>query len=243
MIPYFAGVGLLILGIFAGLYAQWKTTQDLYFQQEAVASDTAKVIEEIRESDVEHSVASETATTTIAPVEAEPTTVETVPEETAVSKEEVVPEETVPEVGQEDITEGELAHQAVEPAFDLSVSPETTADDQGQQLIDQAVTTLYGYQSSFLGELEALYAQASVDFYALPEAEQTQENRDAIAMGYAIMGSKLETSCDQLVSELLAQLTIDLEKIGASTDQVALMRATYIAEKEAKKAYYNDMLS
>ena len=128
--------------------------------------------------------------------------------------------------------------------YSAEASPQVAepVDEEVQILIDEAVAQLYVYQSEFLSALEALYASAKEEYYALPAEERTTEMKESIMLGYAIEGAILESNCDSLVLSLLVNLTSGLEKLGASVEIVDQMQASYVAQKTEKKAEYMAIL-
>lgn len=124
-----------------------------------------------------------------------------------------------------------------------STTPKVDMVDEIAQREQETLDLLYGYQDQFLSDLAQLYTRAKDDFFALPEGEQTVENRDNIAMGYALEAAILETECDRLVSQALAELATDLTRLGDDGAVVATMREAYLQKKTEEKNYFMSLLT
>lgn len=146
---------------------------------------------------------------------------------------------------QDEVWEPEPSVSTLAPVEKESVQMDG-ALDQTQAIAQreqEATEALYGYQATFLSALNGLYDQAKEDFFALPQDEQTTENRDNIAMGYALEAAILETECDRLVAQVLANLSQDLERLGGDTAIVSTMREAYIQKKTEEKNHFMRLLT
>lgn len=235
MIPFALAVGALIILVGVLVYRQWKETQNQYF----------KLVEPTVASQVESSQTPPPESGGVVGLMSES---EEVPSEEnkdtgSVSLSEEMEGGTTSASGVETETEPDIQEVPVATPSTQPTTEETpTAEELAQQVVNDAVSTLYGYQTEFLTALEELYTRAKEDYLALPEEERTSENRDSIALGYAIEGAILEAECDNLVLALLADLTADLNELGASTDITHEIKESYVAEKTEKKAEYMSIL-
>lgn len=107
---------------------------------------------------------------------------------------------------------------------------------------DDAFRTLlkrfYQLQGSFSGQLASLPDQAATEFYALPEAERTEDSKFSIIRKYVGVAASLETQCDGQVLSLVSQLRTVLqerEMDGSIADRVL---DYYVEEKGLQKAAY-----
>lgn len=241
--PFLCGLAVLVCAVAGWVYLQWQETQALFFQGVAVSASPSPSTDGTDGKDALD---------------------ETLPPEDS-SGEEGSDELVPPSLDVEDGTssalgQGEesvdtqvdipLTEPSVAPSPDLpptessqpAVSPSPSEETAEQAVVNQAVAQLYVYQTEFLTALEELYNRAKEEYYALPPEDRTADMRDSMMLGYALEGSILESNCDSLVLDILVDLGSDLKALGASTDIVDEIKASYVAEKTLKKEEYLSIL-
>ncbi len=115
---------------------------------------------------------------------------------------------------------------------------EPTKEEKEQEIISRYVSKLYAMESEYLGKIEGLISSAISEY----KAKRTGQNNRSLqlSIGAAYMGriTALEGECDGRVEALLAEMSAELDAIGADKAIINTIRTAYRNEKSTKRAYY-----
>lgn len=101
---------------------------------------------------------------------------------------------------------------------------------------DEIVSEIYALRDSYSERLDELKAQASDEYYSLPDEGKTSEEKKRIALSYIDDGTALERECDEKIEALLSELKSLLDALGKDTDIVNDAAYAYAQAKQTKKA-------
>ena len=152
---------------------------------------------------------------------------------------EITPEE------QKQIEEGKLqASEVYSKIFEEKHSEIGKAKEENKAAKDEIVTKymaqLYKLQSEFTSRAEDAIKQGA-RYYN--ETKKTQDKASARAntiTHFTPIVKAIESECDSRVNEIIKNLTNELSLIGANTDIVGTIKASYANEKQLKLAYYSN---
>ena len=121
-----------------------------------------------------------------------------------------------------------------EPTPQPQPPKEPTYKEQLQAIVDR----VYALRTEYVTALEALEAEASAAYKAMPAEEKTKKNLIDFASTYISKATNLEKECDAKMDVLVKDLEALQKKYGQSYDLVEQMIYTYANEKSLKKAWY-----
>jgi len=226
---------LLLLGWF--IYKQWNTitafTDSLKYSQEEIEQSMAQNKEDLQKFlDEEESISVRDLTPE---------------EEKALSEGDLTEDEvvalltgTAAEEKQEDVppvTGGQetLQNQATPKPTS------TTTPSPSEQAVSEAIARLYVQKSTYLNKLDAIEAEARAEFisnYGALDKEGEQAGKKTMLTAYLPRVSAWEKECDTVVNGILDEIRAELKKSGKDESIVDKMKAAYLDEKRAKKAYF-----
>ncbi|MCR5825198.1 MAG: hypothetical protein K6G54_01400, partial [Oscillospiraceae bacterium] len=126
-------------------------------------------------------------------------------------------------------------------------APETNApaplteeerEEQTRRSVDSAVKALYAYEVELMADLGALKQEAMDEYHALPEEEQTNDNKIRIGYSYLKRCYAMEVEADKRVKAILNGLRSELTALGADTKLADTLWQSYCEEKATAKEYY-----
>lgn len=117
-------------------------------------------------------------------------------------------------------------------------NPEADKKRALEETTGRYITKLYALKAYYFGELSGLKEKAVNEYMALPEAQRTSSNKQAMGKRYLQYGTTLEKACDAQVSELLGNLTKELKLLGGDLEIVKVLQKAYDQEKSLKKTQY-----
>jgi hypothetical protein len=123
---------------------------------------------------------------------------------------------------------------------DISPSPSESNDERR---IKELVAELYVLRTSYTASLDALIQQATEEYKALPESEQTKSAKKKILLKYVDQASSMETQCDAQVNAIITELKPLLKKTGGDLSLIDEIKKIYNQEKSLKKAYYMSIVN
>ena len=91
----------------------------------------------------------------------------------------------------------------------ISYDPEETDDPdilEKQGRIRELILNVYALRDFYVTKLHSMEADAKSEYFALPEEERTQENKEAIATRYINSAYSLEKECDAKIESICSEL-------------------------------------
>lgn len=116
------------------------------------------------------------------------------------------------------------------------------AENEDDKRIKELVAELFVLKASYTDSIDKLVKQAKSEYRSLPESEQTGSNKQKLLLKYIGQASGMESTCDSIVSDIIAELRKLLTKTGGDISLINDIETTYNQEKSLKKAYYISLL-
>lgn len=120
----------------------------------------------------------------------------------------------------------------------ISYDPEETDDPdilEKQRRIRELIRNVYALRDYYVTKLHSMEADAKSEYFALPEEERTQENKEAIATRYINSAYSLEKECDAKIESICSELGELLLETNGDFSLVNKVRYSYASEKAAMK--------
>lgn len=121
---------------------------------------------------------------------------------------------------------------------DIPYTPEKTEDPDAlakQERIRELIQSVYSLRNYYVSELNSMEKAARAEYFALPEEERTQANKESIATRYINSAYGLESECDGKIDAICAELGELLLETNGDFSLVNKVRYTYASEKAAMK--------
>lgn len=145
---------------------------------------------------------------------------------------EVVPQNTEP--SQPQVTPSQAPTQSGK----INYQPEDSDDPDilaKQARIRELIQEVYSLRSYYVSKLNSMEATAKAEYFALPEEERTQDNKDSIATRYINSAYGLESECDGKIDAICGELSKLLLETNGDLSIINKVRYTYASEKAAMK--------
>jgi len=121
------------------------------------------------------------------------------------------------------------------PAPDAPTVPSGPSyESQLQALVDR----VYQLRQSYLQQLDALQAEAAVEYHAILDSQGGTKALMSFVSRYLSRGTSLERECDRKMDALVQELTALQKQYGQDLELVDAVKYTYAQEKSLKKAWY-----
>lgn len=152
---------------------------------------------------------------------------------------ELTPEE------QKQIEEGTIqASEVYSKIFEEKSSQIEQSKTDNKQKKDEIITKymaqLYKLQSEFTSRSEATISEGARYYEKLKKTQDKASARANTITHFTPIVKAIESECDSKVNEVIKNLTNELSAIGANTDIVGTIKASYDNEKQLKLAYYSN---
>lgn len=108
------------------------------------------------------------------------------------------------------------------------------------EIISKYMAQMYSLQSEFTARAEATISQGAHYYESIKSHPQDAAARAKTISHFTPVVRGIEAECDGRVESVIANLKKDLEAIGAETDIIRTIRATYKNEKQLKLSYYSN---
>lgn len=106
------------------------------------------------------------------------------------------------------------------------------------EIITKYMAQLYKLQNEFTAKAEATIAQGASYYEKLKKHPQDAEARASTITHFTPIVRGIESECNKKVDTAIANLKKELEEIGAETDIIGTIKATYENEKQLKLSFY-----
>ena len=120
----------------------------------------------------------------------------------------------------------------------IQYNPEKSDDPDilaKQERIRELIRSVYTLRDYYVSMLNSMESTAKAEYLALPEAERTQENKEAIATRYINSAYSLEKECDAKIESICSELGELLLETNGDFSLVNKVRYSYASEKAAMK--------
>ncbi|MEL7647934.1 MAG: hypothetical protein AAGU76_07560 [Sedimentibacter sp.] len=105
-------------------------------------------------------------------------------------------------------------------------------------VVGESVSRMYALKAKYVNKLGELERAVFKEYSSLPKEKQNDDAKYKIVLNNLNYVSELEKKCDDEVSNVLASLQTELEKLEGDTEIIGILQKAYQDEKEVKKAYY-----
>lgn len=106
------------------------------------------------------------------------------------------------------------------------------------EIITKYMAQLYKLQNEFTAKAEATISQGASYYEKLKKHPQDAEARASTITHFTPIVRGIESECNKKVDTAIANLKKELEEIGAETDIIGTIKATYENEKQLKLSFY-----
>ena len=106
------------------------------------------------------------------------------------------------------------------------------------EIITKYMAQLYKLQNEFTSRAEATISQGASYYESIKAHPQDATARANTITHFTPIVRGIEAECNGKVDTVIANLKKELEEIGAQTDIIGTIRATYENEKQLKLSYY-----
>lgn len=151
------------------------------------------------------------------------------------SREEIIAQMTTPQQSSE--TSGTQAETPDASQSAPAVSQPAAADADRQKL-SEYIAEIYIMKEEYNTWLADANQAAIDEFNALPQEQQTTDQKYAIGMRYLNLALEKEKECDAEMAAIETAIRELLVKLGEDISMVDDLHAAYLEEKALKKAYY-----
>ncbi len=120
----------------------------------------------------------------------------------------------------------------------ISYDPEESDDSdilEKQARIRELILNVYALRDYYVTKLHSMESDAKAEYFALPEEERTQDNKEAIATRYINSAYSLEKECDARIEAICSELGELLFETNGDFSLVNKVRYSYASEKAAMK--------
>lgn len=152
-------------------------------------------------------------------------------EEEAIRKGQITVEEAVQKIIAESVAEGGTVPKSVSPQGSA-----TTVSNPTAEIVSEYTIKLYSLKAVYLGKIGNVIDNAKADYKAGMRPKELMSK-------YLSAAANLESEADSKVDSLLAELTNELNSVGADTSIVKTMKSSYENEKSLKKSYYMSLFN
>ena len=134
------------------------------------------------------------------------------------------------------------SNQANKNSQGAKPSSSGNAKETSEKIIGRYTAKIYSVRSKFVGQLNALEAQAKADYIRQKNQTGTAPSVSQMVSKYLGKASSLEKQCDSQMAGILSSLKSELKQNGMDTSIVSSIKAEYENEKSLKKAQYMERL-
>lgn len=106
------------------------------------------------------------------------------------------------------------------------------------EIISRYMAQLYALQSEYTAKADVLIAEGKAYYKNQLKSKSESSAQSDTINAFTPRVRALESECDSKVGELVSSLEKELKAIGAETDIVRTIKASYENEKQLKLAYY-----
>ena len=154
-------------------------------------------------------------------------------------------DEELSQIERGEVTKDEVMAKIINEAVEKKISqkaPEAenekkTNEQEAEIIINEHIAQMYSLKSSYLGQIDAMLATASAEYYSMAEGgAKGKETKQVLIPKYMGILSGLEKQCDAKVEGILSSLTKELKARNHSLDIVKTIRSAYENEKSIKMA-------
>ena len=130
------------------------------------------------------------------------------------------------------------------PESDGKTSPEPPkpAENTYQKELSALIARVYVLREEYTLALDTMYADAKVEYLALPAEKRTKTHLLKMARGYLSRASALEKECDGKMDEIVRAMEKLLRENDGDLGLVDTVVYTYANEKSLKKSWYMSKL-